>query len=117
MADTMKHLSVDRQGDTVVVTPQGDLLGGNEIEELEKLVRALAAEGNQKLIIDLQKVGYMNSRALGVLIAGYDTYYVKRGAELKLRNCSKRIRDIINITRIPLVIEESGSAEGSSPGS
>src|SRR5690242_15824572 len=93
-----------------ILTPRGYLVGGEETDELEKLIRDLAAAGNQHLVINLGETQHINSTALGVLITGH-TNYARRGGQMKLCNVDKRIQNIFVITKLSLVFDVYESEE------
>jgi len=93
-----------------ILTPRGYLVGGEETDELEKLIRDLAAAGNQHLIINLGETQHINSTALGVLITGH-TNYARRSGQMKLCNVDKRIQNIFVITKLSLVFDVYESEE------
>ncbi|MGB0768643.1 MAG: STAS domain-containing protein, partial [Phycisphaeraceae bacterium] len=53
----------------------------------------------QKMVIDLEKVTYLNSTALGVLIAAH-TNFSKRGGKVALSTVEKNIENIFVITKL-----------------
>ena len=120
----MTHVKVKRLNGVVVATPRGFLVGGEETDQLETLIRDLATEGNQHLIINLGETQHINSTALGVLITGH-TNYARRGGQMKLCNVDKRIQNIFVITKLSLVFDVYDSedkaiasfAEGGAPAS
>ncbi len=87
-----------------VLTPRGYLVGGEETDELEKLIRDLAAAGNLHLVIDLGETQHINSTALGVLITAH-TNYMRRGGQMKLCRVDNRIQNIFVITKLSLVFD------------
>jgi len=106
----MQHVKVRRLNGVVVATPRGYLVGGEETDELEKLIRDLAAEGNLHLVINLGDTQHINSTALGVLITGH-TNYAKRQGQMKLCSVDKRIQNIFVITKLSLVFDVYDSEE------
>ena len=93
-----------------ILTPRGYLVGGEETDELEKLIRDLAAANNQRLVINLGETQHINSTALGVLITGH-TNYTRRDGKMKLCNVDKRIQNIFVITKLSLVFDVYESEE------
>jgi len=93
-----------------VLTPKGYLVGGEETDELEKLIRDLAADGNLHLLIDLGETQHINSTALGVLITAH-TNYLRRGGQMKLCRVDNRIKNIFVITKLSLVFDVYDDAE------
>jgi anti-sigma B factor antagonist len=95
-------------GEVRVVTPRGEFIGGNETDELRA---ALAAEADAgMLLVDLADVRYLNSTALGVLIAAHTTL-AKKGGRMGLCNISKSIENLFVITKLVLVFNVYGSLE------
>jgi len=92
------------QGDIVVLEPKGRLVGGDETDELQQTIHKLIEEGNKRLVIDLGKVMYLNSTALGLLVSTH-TNYTKRGGRVKLCNIGSKIENIFVITKLTLVFE------------
>ncbi len=89
-------------GGIQLIEPRGEFVGGDETEELREALTAAGAQGSGKLLIDLAGVTYLNSTALGVLIAAH-TNFTKRGAVIGLCNVSENIRNIFVITKLTLV--------------
>jgi anti-sigma B factor antagonist len=100
----MSKVKVSKLDGIVVLAPRGQLVGGEETTELEQRIRDLAAEGNKHLIIDLGEVDFINSWALGVLIGGH-VNYSKREGHIKLANMSKRIDQLLVITKLVRIFE------------
>ncbi len=91
-------------GDIAVIEPKGELIGGDETDEVRSEITKLSAEGNKKLVIDLGKAIYLNSTAIGVLIWAH-THYAKEGGEVKLANLNKNIKNIFVITKLTMVFD------------
>jgi anti-sigma B factor antagonist len=79
-------------------------VGGEETDELEKLIRDLSAAGNLHLLIDLGETQHINSTALGVLITAH-TNYLRRQGQMKLCRVDNRIKNIFVITKLSLVFD------------
>ena len=91
-------------GNIVIVAPKGYLTGGDETDELEQAIKALAESGNKHLVINLGETQHLNSTALGVLISAHSNY-VRRGGQMKLCAVDKRIENIFVITKLSLVFD------------
>ena len=91
-------------GEIVILEPKGELIGGDETEDLRQAIEGLIKEENTKLVIDLAKVHYLNSSALGML-AWAHTNYSKRGGRIVLASLEKNIQNIFVITKLSLVFD------------
>ena len=80
-----------------------DLSGRITLGEASVVVRDvindLMGKGNKKILLNLVEVDYIDSSGIGVLIGGLSTVR-SQGGELKLVNLSKRIGDLLRITKL-----------------
>ena len=88
----------------VVLELKGRFIGGDETDELKKALQELYELNNTKLVIDLEKVLYLNSLALGTLVAAH-THYMKENGQVKLCGITKNIENIFVITKLTLVFD------------
>ena len=95
-------LSVEVRGDITILTPSGMFWGGEETEQLESRFQELAANGTQKLLVNLGKTAFMSSLVVNELVHAYRGYN-ERGARMKLCCVGSRIDQILVITRLCLV--------------
>lgn len=93
-----------QDGAIAVLQLKGNFTGGDETDEVRDAIKKLSDEGNKKLVIDLGEVVYLNSSALGVLIAAHANY-VKRDGQVKLCQLSKNIENIFVITKLSGVFD------------
>lgn len=93
-----------QNGEIGVIEVKGSLVGGDETDELRNAVADLIEQGNKKLIIDLGKVTYLNSTAIGVLVSAHTTYSRNKGS-VKLCGINKNINNIFVITKLTMVFE------------
>jgi anti-sigma B factor antagonist len=101
MKTKMTRLS---EGEIVVLEPKGELIGGDETDDVRQTIEGLIKEENKKLVIDLTRVHYMNSSALGML-AWAHTNYAKRGGRIVLVGLEKNIQNIFVISKLSLVFD------------
>src|SRR5476651_721157 len=100
-------------GDVVIVDVSGKItLGdGGDITLKDKL-RSLVQQGQSKVLLNLGDVSYMDSAGLGEIVQSYATA-TKSGGKLKLLNVTKRIKDLLSITKLLTVFEcHDNEAEG-----
>ena len=78
------------------------VLGGDS--DFKKRVETVITGGNRRLLINLAKVSYMDSSGLGELISGY-TKMQRVSGQMKLFNLSKRLNQLLVITKLITVFE------------
>lgn len=98
----MSQIKIQEQIGGIVLQLKGQFIGGEETSQLRDTLKELSDNQKNKLIIDLEKVTYLNSTALGVIIAAHASY-VKRDGKVVLCNVSKSIENLFVITKLTLV--------------
>jgi len=93
-----------------LIEPKGSLVGGDETVELRQAVAGFLDREYAKLIIDLSKVTYLNSTAIGVLVSAH-TAYTRKGWQIKICGLNANINNIFVITKLTLVFDVSDSRE------
>lgn len=93
-----------QSGKIGVIEVKGSLVGGEETDELRNAVADFVEQGNKKLIIDLSKVTYLNSTAIGILVQAHTTYAKNKG-HVKLCGINKNINNIFVITKLTMVFD------------
>jgi anti-sigma B factor antagonist len=78
-------------------------LGDGEVV-LRETIQDLAKEGDKRILLNLGNVPYIDSTGLGELVRAYTTMR-KRGAEIKLLNLTKRIHDLLDLTKLYTVFD------------
>ena len=91
-------------GDVMIVRVVGDItLKGGDIVLKDK-INSLLQDGHRKILIDLGQVSYVDSAGLGQLVAVHATT-TRSGALLKLLNVTKRLRDLLVVTKLLVVFD------------
>ena len=99
------QLSERAIGDVIIVDLSGKItLGEGGDAMLKDKVRSLLQQGRKKMILNLGDVSYIDSAGLGELVQAYATTS-KSGGGLKLVNTTKRIKDLLAITKLLTVFE------------
>ena len=91
-------------GDVVVLDVSGKIVLGEATELLKDKVNSLVNQGQKKLLLNLAGVSYMDSAGLGMMMAAYATA-MRQGGSLKLLNLTKRITDLLFITKLLMIFE------------
>jgi len=87
-----------------LIEAKGSLVGGEETVELRQAVAGFLDRDYSKLLIDLSGVTYLNSTAIGVLVASHASYS-RKGWHIKLCGMNKNITNIFVITKLTLVFD------------
>ena len=93
-----------RVGDVVVLDVKGRVTLGEGDEILKDKVNSLLNQGSKKLILNLAQVPYIDSAGLGEIVRTYTTVS-RQGGSLKLLGLTKRITDLLSITKLLTVFE------------
>ena len=91
-------------GDVVVLDLKGKITLGEGDELLKDKVNSLVNQGHKKIILNLADVPYIDSAGLGEVVRTYTTVS-RQGGSLKLLNLTKRITDLLSITKLLTVFE------------
>jgi anti-sigma B factor antagonist len=100
----MKH-SERRVDDVVIVDLDGKLTLGSGDVQLRQIMTDLLARGEKKVLLNLERVTYMDSAGTGELVAAY-TSCNNNGASLKLLNLTAKVRDLLMFTQLISVFED-----------
>jgi anti-sigma B factor antagonist len=86
----------------------GPITLGPGTERLGDKVRSLLQQGEKHIVVNLAAVPYMDSAGLGELVQAYTTT-MRQGGRLKLLNVTKRLNDLLVITKLSTVFESHDS--------
>jgi anti-sigma B factor antagonist len=102
---------VERQvGDVVILDLHGKILIGEGDDALREAVTKLADAGKTKILLNLADVPYVDSAGLGEIVRTYTTVS-RKGGKLKLLNLTKKIQDLLSITKLLTVFETHESED------
>ncbi len=91
-------------GDVTVLDLKGKLTLGDGDELLRDKVNSLVQQGLKKIVLNLAEVPYIDSAGLGEIVRTYTTVS-RQGGNLKLLHLTKRIQDLLSITKLLTVFE------------
>ena len=91
-------------GDITVLDLKGKMTLGEGDELLKDKINSLIHQGQKKLLLNLEGVPYIDSAGLGEIVRTYTTVS-RQGGNLKLVNLTKRITDLLSITKLLTVFE------------
>ncbi len=90
--------------DVTVLDLKGKMTLGEGDELLKDKINSLLAAGKKKLLLNLEAVPYIDSAGLGEVVRTYTTVS-RQGGSLKLLNLTKRIEDLLSITKLLTVFD------------
>jgi len=97
-------LSTRQVGDVTVVDAEGRITLGDGSSAFRDLIKDLVGKGNKKILLNLGEVSYIDSSGIGELVSAYTTVSNSEG-ELKLLNLNKRVKDLLQITKLYTVFQ------------
>ena len=100
---TMKASTRQVDGITVVDLSGRITLGEGSVV-LRDTVRDLLAKGDRKMLLNLGEVTYIDSSGIGELVSAFTTVR-NQGGELKLLNLTKKVHDLLQITKLYTVFD------------
>ena len=93
-----------------VLDLKGKMLIGEGDELLREKINGLVEDGKSKILLNLAEVPYVDSAGLGEIVRCYTTVSRKEGV-LKLLSLTKRLHDLLSITKLLTVFETYDSEE------
>ena len=94
-----------RTAETVTVLEcSGRLVFGDETAALREQVKDLIAAGKKQIALNLGGISYIDSGGLGTLVGLYSTARTG-GASIKLANLTKRVGDLLQVTKLLTVFD------------
>jgi anti-sigma B factor antagonist len=97
-------LTTRQVGDVTVVDVAGRITLGEGSSALRELIREMVGKGQKKVLLNLGEVSYIDSSGIGELVSGFTTV-TNSGGALKLLNLNKRVKDLLQITKLYTVFE------------
>ena len=91
-------------GDVTVIDAVGRITLGEGSSVFRDTLKDLTASGNKKLLLNLGEVSYIDSSGIGEMVSGF-TSVTNQGGQLKLLNLTKRVKDLLQITKLYTVFE------------
>ncbi len=98
------------QGDVVILTPKGNLMGEPETTDLREKVKNLTADGFLKVVLDVGKVKWINSSGLGAMISALATVN-NAGGDMRIANVTEKINSLFMITQLIKVFKSYESTD------
>ena len=97
-------LTTRQVGDVTVVDVAGRITLGEGSSALRESLRDLVGKNQKKILLNLGDVTYIDSSGIGELVSGFTTV-TNSGGSLKLLNLNKRVKDLLQITKLYTVFD------------
>ncbi|MBC7798321.1 MAG: STAS domain-containing protein [Pyrinomonadaceae bacterium] len=98
------NISERQAGDVVVLDLDGRITIGEGSVALRTAIRRLIEEGKKKVLLNLGKVGYIDSSGIGELVSSYTAINKEQG-QLKLLKLTQKLQDLLAITKLLTVFD------------
>ena len=93
----------DREG-IILLDLDGRLTVGAEVAKFRERIQKVVTSGQRNIILNLEKVDYIDSTGLGALVMCY-TSVQKAGGKVKLLNLSRRSIELLIMTKLTTIFE------------
>jgi len=97
-------LTTRKVGDVTVIDATGRITLGEGSSTFRDTIKEMTVAGNKKILLNLADVTYIDSSGIGELVSGFTTVS-NAGGNLKLLNLTKRIHDLLQITKLYTIFE------------
>jgi len=98
------HMTNHEVNGVSVVALDGRIVLGEESNSLREKLKTLIAEGKKKIVLNVDKVKYIDSAGLGTLISGHISAQ-KQGATVRLCNLGSKFHEMLQITKLVTVFD------------
>ena len=102
----MAELNISERtvGDVTILDMDGKITIGEGSVALRTAIRRLLEESKKKILLNLARVGYIDSSGIGELVSSY-TAINKELGQLKLLNLTQKLQDLLTITKLLTVFD------------
>ena len=88
----------------VILDLSGRITLGEGSVQLRDAIRDLVAQGQKNILLNLCDVNYIDSSGIGELVSAFTTVK-NQGGQLKLLNLTKKVHDLLQITKLYTVFD------------
>ncbi|MFH1941925.1 MAG: STAS domain-containing protein [bacterium] len=96
--------------EVVIVSTRKNLMGGKETEEFHQTVKDMISGNHAKIVADLSRVKWMNSKGLGALMACF-TSCRKAGGDFKIAGATEKAKSLLMITKLLTIFDAFDTTE------
>jgi anti-sigma B factor antagonist len=105
------QISERSAGNVTVLDVSGPVtLTAGDDQVFKDKINSLVHRGHKKILVDMGRVTMVDSAGLGEIVAAYTTV-TKAGGSLKLVNLTKKLEDLLSITKLLTVFDTYDSEQ------
>lgn len=97
-------------GDVKILDCSGKIVLGEGTMAIRNKVKDILQDGAKKIVLNLSEISYIDSSGIGELVSTY-TSVVNNGGKLKLLNLTKKIHQLLTITKLLTIFDTYDSEE------
>lgn len=97
-------------GNVMVLDLSGQITFTQGDQQFKDKINSLVHEGHKNILVNLASVTHVDSAGLGELVAAYTTVK-KAGGSMKLLNLTKRLHDLLTITKLVTIFDTYDSEQ------
>jgi anti-sigma B factor antagonist len=97
-------------GAVTILDLSGKITLGEGDALLKDKLNSLLHQGKKNVLLNLEQVSYVDSAGLGAIVRAYTTV-AREGGSLKLSNVTKKLQDLLSITKLLTVFETFDSED------
>ncbi len=98
------HVDVHRRGEIIVIDLNGDLVLGDGDEILRESINEVLGEGWRKIIVNLGRVGRMDSSGIGELVASWKLAR-RFDAAMKVLRPGDKVKHALHLAQVLPLLE------------
>jgi anti-sigma B factor antagonist len=103
--------SIRQANGVTIVDCSGRIAHGEGSVILKDVVRELLSKEQKEIVLNLGGVNYIDSSGIGELVSAFTTVR-KQGGDLKLLNLTKKVHDLLQITKLYTVFDVKDDEAG-----
>ena len=104
------QLTTKDDGHVTILTVDGDLVIGESESLFKKTITRLLETGKVNLLVDMRRVGFLDSSGLGALVRAM-TMSQKEGGQTKLLGAGPQVKKLLEMTKLDSVFENHTDME------
>lgn len=104
------EISERNDGKVTILSLSGKVTLGEGDVLLKDKLHSLLNQGRKDVLLNLAQVSYVDSAGLGAIVSAYTTM-TREGGSLKLANVTKKMQDLLSITKLLTVFETFDSED------